>query len=124
MSDDLQELQKRQEEFINNRNWSQFHTPKSLAMAISIEASELMELFLWHDNLPSEAYSDESEIQEDVEEELADIVIYSLSMACAFNLDLSEAVDEKLEKNEERFNLAKSEEIREELSKWKCDDSN
>jgi NTP pyrophosphatase (non-canonical NTP hydrolase) len=119
MSDNLRKLQNRQEEFIDERGWDQFHMPKSLAMAISVESNELVELFQWHDNLPAEAYAEDSKIRDDVEDELADIVIYSLSMASAFDLDLSEVVETKLEKNEERFDLGESEEIREELSEWK-----
>jgi|SRR6056297_411199 len=119
MSDNLRDLQSRQEQFIDERDWNQFHTPKSLAMAISVESNELMELFQWHDNLPAEAYAEDSEIQDDVKDELADIVIYSLSMASAFDLDLSEVIKTKLEKNEQRFDLAESEEIRKDLSKWK-----
>jgi len=119
MSDNLKDLQNRQEQFIDERDWNRFHTPKSLAMAISVESNELMELFQWHDNLPAEAYAEDSEIQDDVKDELADIVIYSLSMASAFDLDLSEVIKTKLEKNEQRFDLAESEEIRKDLSKWK-----
>ncbi len=119
MSDNLRELQNRQEQFIDERGWNQFHTPKSLAMAISVESNELVELFQWHDNLPAEAYAEDSKIRDDVKDELADIVIYSLSMASAFDLDLSEVIETKLEKNEQRFDLTESEEIREELSEWK-----
>jgi len=119
MSDNLRDLQSRQEQFIDERDWNQFHTPKSLAMAISVESNELMELFQWHDNLPAEAYAEDSEVCDGVKDELADIAIYSLSMASAFDFDLSEIIETKLEKNEQRFDLAESEEIREELSKWK-----
>jgi len=119
MSDNLRNLQNRQEKFIEERDWNKFHTPKSLAMAISVESNELIELFQWHDNLPAEAYAEDSEIRDDVKDELADIVIYSLSMASAFDLDLSEVIETKIEKNEQRFDLTESEEIRKELSKWK-----
>ena len=88
-------------------------------MAISVESNELIELFQWHDNLPAEAYAEYSEIRDDVKDELADILIYSLSMASAFDLDLSEVIETKIEKNEQRFDLTESEEIRKELSKWK-----
>ena len=119
MSDNLRNLQSRQEKFIEERDWNKFHTPKSLAMAISVESNELLELFQWHDNLSAEAYAEDSEIRDDVKDELADILIYSLSMASAFDLDLSEVIETKIEKNEQRFDLTESEEIRKELSKWK-----
>ena len=122
MSDSLRDLQDRQEQFIDDRDWDKFHTPKSLAMAISVESGELMELFQWHDNLPAEAYAEDSEIREEVEDELADIAIYALSMASAFDLDLSELIETKLEENDERFNLADSEEIQKEWSQWKRDE--
>jgi MazG nucleotide pyrophosphohydrolase domain. len=118
---DLRDLQNRQDQFIDDRDWDKFHTPKSLAMAISVESNELMELFQWHDNLPAETYAEDSEIRDGVKDELADIVIYSLSMASVFDLDLSEVVEAKLEKNDERFDSAESEQIKEELSKWKCE---
>lgn len=123
MTDDLQELQNRQEEFIEDRDWEQFHKPKSIAMAISIEANELMELFQWHDNLPAEAYTESPEIPDGVKDELADIVMYSLSMASAFDLDLSDVIETKLDKNDRRFNPAESEQIKEELSKWSRDNN-
>jgi len=122
MSDNLRDLQDRQEEFIDDRDWDKFHTPKSLAMAISVESGELMELFQWHDNLPAEAYAEDSEIREEVKNELADIAIYALSMASAFDLNLSELIETKLEENDERFNLADSEEIQKEWSQWKRDE--
>ena len=122
MSDSLRDLQDRQEQFINDRDWDKFHTPKSLAMAISVESGELMELFQWHDNLPAEAYAEDSEIREEVKNELADIAIYALSMASAFDLNLSELIETKLEENDERFNLADSEEIQKEWSQWKRDE--
>jgi NTP pyrophosphatase (non-canonical NTP hydrolase) len=121
MTENLRELQERQEEFIEKRDWEQFHTPKSLSMAISVESNELMELFQWHDNLPAEAYGDESEIHDSVKDELADILLYSISMASLFDLDLSEIIESKLERNEERFTESESEQIKQELSEWKRD---
>lgn len=119
MTDDLQDLQKRQQEFIREREWSQFHTPKSIAMALSVEANELVELFQWHDNLPAQAYSNQPEIDDAVEDELADVLIYALSMASQFDISLTDAVNRKLEKNDERYNPEKADTIREELSQWK-----
>lgn len=119
MTDDLQELQERQEKFIQERDWEQFHTPKSIAMALSVEANELVELFQWHDNLPAEAYQDHPEVQEDVQDELADVLIYVFSMATRLDIDLAEAVDRKFNKNNDRFDLETSERISDELSNWK-----
>ncbi|WP_226006620.1 nucleotide pyrophosphohydrolase [Natrinema salinisoli] len=118
MNEDLTELQDRQQQFIDERDWEKFHTPKSLAMAISVEASELVEVFQWHDNLPAEEYEQDAEIENAVEEELADIVIYCLSMAAEFDIDLETAVAHKLTENENRFNRETSEAIRRNLQEW------
>lgn len=118
MSNHLQELQQRHQEFIADRDWEQFHTPKSIAMAISVEANELVEQFQWHDNLPAEAYED-SEIKSAVAEELADVIIYCLSMAATLDIDIEAAISEKLEANEQRFDHERSEEIKEDLERWK-----
>jgi NTP pyrophosphatase (non-canonical NTP hydrolase) len=118
MSDRLDELQQRHQAFIEKRDWEEFHTPKSLAMAISIEASELMELFQWHDNLPAEEYDSDPDIQREVEEELADIMIYSLSMAAELGVDIEQAIERKLKDNEHRFDREQSEKIRDELLQW------
>lgn len=122
MTDDLQELQERQEAFIQKRNWEQFHTPKSIAMALSVEANELAELFQWHDNLPANAYTDHSDIHDAVEDELADILIYTLSMAAQFDIDLTDAVNKKLDKNAERYDPETAATIHDDLSQWKRDD--
>lgn len=123
MSNDLQRLQRKQEEFIQSRDWEQFHTPKSIAMAISIEANELLELFQWHDNLSAAAYEDRPEIQTAVEEELADVLIYVLSMASVFEIDLDEAVAAKLEANSDRFDEANAAAIRRDLAEWQRSES-
>ena len=93
----LQELKDRMAEFVNERDWQQFHTPKNLSMSIAIEAAELMEHFQWltveqSKNLGPEALFD-------IGEELADIVIYSLSLANYLDLDLSRTVHDKMDKN-------------------------
>ena len=116
---DLEDLQQRYEAFVSQRNWEQFHTPKNLAEAITVEASELLECFLWHDNLEPEELQTDEALRTDVEEELADIVIYCLGMATRLDIDLLDAVEAKLEDNEQRFDAGKTESINEELSQWK-----
>lgn len=119
MTDDLQDLQAQQEQFIQDRDWDQFHTPKSIAMAVSIEANELMEIFQWHDNLSTEAYEEHPDIHEAVEEELADVLIYTLSMASVFDINLVEVTEAKLNENRNRFDSEKSADIRDDLENWK-----
>lgn len=118
---DLDELQDRYAQFVAEREWERFHTPKNLAEAISIEANELLELFLWHDNYDPHAIRDDRELMADIEEELADVVIYCLGLATRLEINLLDAVETKLEANETRFDMETSEEIAVELDTWKRD---
>ncbi|MFW6304737.1 MAG: nucleotide pyrophosphohydrolase [Candidatus Saliniplasma sp.] len=92
----IEELKELVVDFRNERNWKKFHTPKNLSVSISIEASELMELFQWHDDL---ARVD----KEDLEDEIADILIYLLLMAEVTDVDLVKAVKRKVEKNKKKY---------------------
>lgn len=97
----LQRLREMMADFVRERDWDQFHTPKNISMSIAIEAAELMEHFQWltveqSKNLAPEALAE-------IGEELADIVIYSLSMANFLDLDLSATVLAKMEKNRRKY---------------------
>jgi NTP pyrophosphatase (non-canonical NTP hydrolase) len=92
--------------FVNDRDWQPFHTPKNLSMSIAIEAAELMERFQWLTTEQAEAAVQESDERAAVADELADIVIYCLSLSNALELDTSSAVLDKLEKNEHRYPAA------------------
>ena len=94
--------------FRNDRDWGQFHSPSNLAKAISIEAAELLEEFLW-DN---ENYN-----KQNVEEELADVMVYCIHMADALNVSIEEIINKKMKKNEER--MRKIEKEKEEKKKRK-----
>lgn len=87
-------------EFRNERDWEQFHSSKDLALAISIEASELLELFLWKDN--------EDFNKEKLEEELADIFSFGLLLAEKHNLNISDIVNKKIEKNAKKYPVSKA----------------
>ena len=102
----LQKLKYAVKKFRDERDWKQFHTPKNLAMALSVEASELAELFLWDDNETS--FDTALNKNENLKEEMADVLIYLLSMADVLNVDLSKAVYEKLEKNRSKYPIEKS----------------
>jgi dCTP diphosphatase len=95
------ELRDRVRAFVHARDWEQFHGPKDLAMAISIEASELLERFLWRPPGPPGDLS--AEDRSAVAEELADVLIYGLSLANTLDLDLSEAILAKLRKDEAKY---------------------
>ncbi|WP_165002840.1 MULTISPECIES: nucleotide pyrophosphohydrolase [unclassified Enterococcus] len=89
--------------FRDERNWRQFHNEKDLAISISLEASELLELFQWKQ--PEEVR--ETNLER-IKEELADVLIYSYMMADNLNLDLDEIIEEKLEKNNLKYPVEKS----------------
>jgi dCTP diphosphatase len=89
--------------FVDARDWQPFHGPKNLSMSIAIEAAELMERFQWLTTEEAqEAVTDPNE-QAAVAEELADIIIYCLSLSNALDLEVSSAVMGKLQTNEHRY---------------------
>ncbi len=90
----LKELKAKMATFVKERDWEKFHSPKNLSMSISIEAAELMEKFQWCD---SEASKDDlvKDFQE-VKHEVADIFCYLLSFCSLYDIDISDAVTEKL----------------------------
>lgn len=89
--------------FRDEREWRQFHNEKDLAISVSLEASELLELFQWK---TSEEVID-SQIER-IEEELADILIYSYMLADNLNLNIDKIIEKKLEKNNEKYPVNKS----------------
>jgi NTP pyrophosphatase (non-canonical NTP hydrolase) len=97
----LRELKERMAAFVAEREWQQFHSPKNLSMSIAIEAAELMEHFQWLTVEESKNLSDEA--LADIGEELADIVIYALSLSNALALDLSETILAKMDKNIRKY---------------------
>ena len=86
--------------FRNERDWGQFHNPKDLALALSIEAAELNEAFLW--KKPEEANIDK------VRDELADVFAYAFLLAHHCGLDINEIIKAKVAKNEEKYPVEKS----------------
>ena len=86
--------------FRNARDWEQFHNPKDLAVAISVEAGELLEQFLWKQ--PAEAN------REKVKEEIADILAYTLLLSHHYGFDAAEILKEKIAKNELKYPIDKA----------------
>jgi NTP pyrophosphatase (non-canonical NTP hydrolase) len=78
-----------------------------------------MEHFQWKDNVPIEKIKRDEELMAGVREELADVILYSLSMAQRLDIDIEKAVEDKLEENRERFDEETAEEISEDLEEWK-----
>jgi dCTP diphosphatase len=101
MSDALRALQQRLAAFAAARDWEQFHSPKNLAMALSVEAAELVEEFQWLTEAESNALDDER--RERVRLELADVFIYLLRLADRLEVDLMRAADDKIALNERKY---------------------
>jgi NTP pyrophosphatase (non-canonical NTP hydrolase) len=101
---DIKNIQKQLSEFSDERDWNQFHNPKNLAMALSVEASELVEIFQWLTPEKSEVImnSDESE---HVKEEMADVMIYLLRLADKLDIDLESAITDKILKNGKKHQI-------------------
>lgn len=97
---DLEELRKAIVKFTQERDWDQFHNGKDLALALSIEASELNEAFLWKE--AKDANVDK------VKEELADIINYAILIADKYNLDIKQIVLDKLRRNAEKYPVEKA----------------
>lgn len=87
-------------EFRNERDWEQFHNPKDLSIALSIEANELLELFLWKNH-------DEATVEK-VREELADVFAYAFLIAEKYKFDVTEIVLDKIKKNAEKYPVHKA----------------
>jgi dCTP diphosphatase len=85
------------------RDWDQFHTPKNLAMALSVEAAELLELFQWLTPEQSAAVRSNPEHATRVAEELADVLVYLVRLADVLNIDLNTSVLQKLKANSEKY---------------------
>ena len=89
--------------FVDARDWRPFHSPKNLTMSIAIEAAELMERFQWLTTDEATAAAAQPAERAAVTEELADVIIYCLSLSNALDLDISSAVISKLQANEHRY---------------------
>lgn len=97
---EIQEIMQEVVEFTRERDWDQFHNGKDLALALSIEAAELNEAFLWK--------KAEDVKQEKVKEELADVLNYAFLIANKYNLDIKDIMLEKISKNREKYPVDKS----------------
>lgn len=96
----MDQVIQRLRQFRDDRDWKQFHNPKDLAMALSIEAGELLEAFLWK--------APEAADTEKVKEELADVLAYALLLSDAYGFDVQKIVLEKIERNEAKYPVDKA----------------
>jgi dCTP diphosphatase len=102
---DIKKIEKVLKQFSEERDWEQFHSPKNLSMALSVETSELVEIFQWLTEEQSYTLSDSK--KQHTKEEVADIAIYLLRICMKLDIDLEEAIFEKMKKNEEKYPVEK-----------------
>jgi NTP pyrophosphatase (non-canonical NTP hydrolase) len=102
------QLREAMAQFVKERDWGQFHSPKNLVMALSVEVSELMEQFLWIDNAASHQVSQDARVREQISDELADVAGVLLALCNALNMDLSDAIASKMAKNVMKYPVEKS----------------
>ncbi len=106
MKDSLQDLRAKINQFVAERDWAQFHTPKNLAMAMIVEAAELVEQFQWDTPMESQQLSPEK--REAVSHELADTLVYLLRLAEVLQIDLLEATNKKIALNALKYPVEKA----------------
>jgi|TARA_B110000114_G_scaffold30717_1_gene31678 NTP pyrophosphatase (non-canonical NTP hydrolase) len=96
----MEEIIERLKKFRDEREWSQFHNTKDLSLALSIEANELLEVFLWKS-------ADQADIEK-VKEELADVFAYAFLLADSYGLDVKEIIFDKIKKNAQKYPIERS----------------
>lgn len=102
MNDDtttIAQLREVMRQFVAERQWEQFHTPKNLSCSVGIEAAELMEHFQWRTAAESLAVRDDPQVCSEVADEMSDVLAYLLSLANALDIDLAAAFERKMRKN-------------------------
>ena len=103
MGDSIKAIQEKILKFRDARNWKQFHNPKDIAISISIEAAELLEVFQWSGS----DVSADNKIEK-IKEELADVLIYSTLMATDLGLDIDEIISNKIAANDRKYPVEKA----------------
>lgn len=99
----VSELRSLVRDFVDERDWQQFHSPKNISMALAIEAAELMEHFQWITVDASRQLVDDPQSLAAVAEELADVLSYTLAMANSMEIDLAATIEAKMVKNAEKY---------------------
>jgi dCTP diphosphatase len=100
---DINQLKQLQQEFSNVRDWDKFHTPKNLAMALTCESAELLELFQWLNEDESRTAHENAVLKEKTSHELADIMLYLIRIADLMKINLNEAIQQKLTLNNKKY---------------------
>ena len=99
----LEDLAVRLKKFADARDWEKFHTPKNLAMALSVEVSELAEIFQWMTADESSRVMSDQKLADAVRDELADITLYLVRLSAILKVDLMAEANNKIDRNEKRF---------------------
>jgi len=105
---DIKELQEKVIDFRDQRDWAKYHNPKDLAISLSLEAGELLEIFQWKSQDEVELIKTDPKQRQRVKEELGDILIYALTMAHEFGFDPAEVILEKVEINDKKYPVEKA----------------
>ena len=90
-------------DFVDARDWRQFHSPKNLSMALAIEAAELMEHFQWISMEASRRVVDDADKLQAISDELTDVMCYALALANELDIDVARAVSDKMKRNEMKY---------------------
>lgn len=106
MTDSLDNLKQKLQQFVDERDWAQFHSPKNLSMAMIVEAAELVEHFQWDTENESRILTDEK--REQIGHELADTFVYLLRIAEVLNIDLIEVANKKIALNALKYPVDKA----------------
>lgn len=104
--EDINKLTKRIIAFRDARDWKQFHNPKDVALSLVLEAGEVMEHFQWKNKEEMEKYVKENRVE--IGEELADVLYWILLMSKDLGIDILDALDKKIEKNEKKYPIDKA----------------
>ena len=99
----MQELKRQIKDFIQARDWEQFHAPKNLAMALSVEAAEILEIFQWKE--PDQPLTRDE--QQHLREEIGDVLVYLLELADKYHIDILQAAKDKLVLNDHKYPVEK-----------------
>ena len=103
----IEQLKELVKNFCDDRDWEQFHNPKDLAIGLSTESNELLSLFRFKDTNDMEEILSNPQKKEDIEDETADIFFFLLRFAQMYNIDLSKALEKKVEKNNRKYSIEK-----------------
>lgn len=103
----IEKIQQRLEKFSKIRDWEQFHNPKNLAMALSVEVAELVEIFQWSNNGGLAEIKDPKK-KDRIKEEIADIFIYLIKISNKLDLNIEEIINQKIDKNEKKYPVEQS----------------